>query len=340
MNMRTRSKRSFRRSFTDGAFNSLSLAAVLCFTASCQKEANIAAVSSLGSNVVARVQGNVISEESYRQKLRERFERGGSQPSVTDKGAVLREMIRHESVYAQAKLAKFDEQPEIAALVKNLIVSRFIDQNLAKAEPAISRADVQNYYRTNSDEFITPAAVRAAIIFFGASSKMTPEKRAELKQHARMILTEAHQAKSEADFIHLVQRHSEDQATRYRGGDLNWLTREECDVALGAKISATLFAMSEPNSFAPLVETSEGFYILKLRERREAQPRPLAEVEEVIHYRLLRAHQFRRDEEFFARMKHGLEIQINQALLESISIPVPEQKPPALPGTAQKLAIR
>jgi parvulin-like peptidyl-prolyl isomerase len=207
-------------------------------------------------------------------------------------------------------------------------------------ESDISPADVENYYRNNSGEFVNPGAVRAAIIFLRGSGKMAPEKREELKQRAEMVLAEARRGKSDADFVRLAQRHSDDQATRYRGGELQWLTRQECDAALGSGIAATLFAMSEPSSFAPLAETSDGFYILKLRERREAQPRPRVEIEEIIRYRLLRERQFRREQEFFARMKQGLDIQINRPLVDSISIPTPEQNLPALPGAAQKLVNR
>jgi parvulin-like peptidyl-prolyl isomerase len=330
--------------FTDlvlAALN-LTLASTLSLTTSCNKRTQIAALAPLDSKVVASVQGNVIREESYRQKLRERIGRSGFQPSAAEKEAALEEMIRYEAVYAQAKAAKFDEQPAITVLIRNLITSRFIEQQIGTAETKITNEEISDCYRIHGTEFVTQAAARGAIIFLRAGAKMMPEKREELKLQAQLVLAEAQQTRNEADFTRLVQRHSEDQATRYRGGDLGWLTRVQCDAAFGAEVSAALFALNEPNSFAPLLETSDGFYILKLRERQEAQQRPLAEVQELIRYRLLREHQFQREKNFYARMKQGLDVQINRPLLESISIPLPHQDPPGLPssGMAPKLATR
>ena len=318
----------------------LALAVGLCLTTSCRKEAGVAPVSSLDSNVVATVQGSVISRAAYGQKLRERYGKVGAELSITGKDAVLDEMIRHEAVYAQVKAAKYDERPEVAALIRNLVVSRFIEEEIGDSEPNVTSEEIKNYYTRHGAEFANPAAARGAIIFFRASPKMTLEKRTELKQRAALILSEVQQTKGEANFSRLAQAHSEDQATRYRGGDLGWFTQAQCKAAFGDEMASALFALKKPNDCAPLLETADGFYILRLRERKESQQRPLAEVEELIRYRLSREHRFEREKKFYARMKQGLEIQINRPLLESISLPPPNENPPALPGSGAKIATR
>jgi hypothetical protein len=315
----------------------------LWLAAGCRPDARVAlTVRPLDSNTIASVQGGVISRESYRQKLKERVGQTVAPLSGAAKEAVLEAMIRQEAVYAQAKAAKFDAEPEVAALIRNLIVSRFLEREMSAEEPRVTPEEVQQYYNEHGEEFVMPATARGAIMFFRAAGKMAPEKRAALQQQASLILAEAGQITQEADFARLVQRHSEHQATRYRGGDLGWMTREQCEVALGAGVSAALFALKRPNSFAPLLETPDGFYILKLRALQEPRLRPLAEVEEFIRYRLLRQQRSRREEEFYTRMKQGLDIRINQALLESISLPRPEDHPPGLPGssTAQRIVTR
>lgn len=318
---------------------SLALAVGMCLAAACRKEAKVAAVSSPDTNVVAIIQGSPITRAAYSQKLRERFGRSEENPSVTAKEALLEEMIRREAVYSQARAAKYDERPEVAALIRNLVVSRFMEEEMAEA-PTVTRGEIQNYYTRHSAEFATPAAARGAIIFFRASAKMTPEKREELKQRATQILSQAQQTQSESQFARLAQTHSEDQATRYRGGDLGWLTRAECAAAFSDELASVLFKLGETDRFAPLLETAGGFYVLKLRERKESQQRPLAEVEELIRYRLSRERHLEREKEFYARMKQGLDIRINHPLLESISLPPPDQTPPGLPGPGARIATR
>jgi len=286
----------------------------------------------LDANVVAMVQGTAISQESLRRKVQERLGPSSAAMSAAKVASALEEMIRYEAVYAQARAAKFEEQPEIAARIKNLIVSQFIQHQLETEDPKITSEQLREYYTKHGAEFLIPASARGAIILLRAASKMEPEKRDELRQHAASLLLEAQQIKNEADFVRLVQRHSEHQATRYRGGELGWMTRVQCESTLGPELSDALFALKHPDDFAPLLETPDGFYILRLREVKEAHMRPLAEAEELIRYQLCRQHQSHREEEFYARMQHGLDIQINRALLESFSVPRPEQEPPALPG--------
>ena len=305
----------------------------LCLTTSCRQAAPVTSeVRPLDSNVVATVQGAAIGQESFQRKLKERFGADGASLSVAKGESALEELIGYEAVYAQARAAKFDEQPEIAARIKNLIVRQFIERQMETGEPQITREQSQEYYTNHQAEFLLPFSVRGAVIFLRASARMEPGKREALKQRAGLVLAEAQQTKSEADFARLVQRCSEHQATRYRGGDLGWMTRAEGEAKLGPEVSTALFRLTKPDEFSPLLEASDGFYILKLQELREARLRPLEEVAELIRYQLTRQHRLHRETEFHARMKRGLEIQINRALLESISVPSPDQNPPALPG--------
>src|SRR5262245_8317147 len=111
-----------------GVLSQMSLGVKLVFacglglTISCTQEAPVVLSPVLDTNAVASVQGNVIPEEAYRRKLGGRIGRAGLEPSAADKEAVLEEMVRQESVYAQAKAAKFDQRPEIAALIKSLVI--------------------------------------------------------------------------------------------------------------------------------------------------------------------------------------------------------------------------
>jgi hypothetical protein len=86
---------------------------------------------------------------------------------------------------------------------------------------------------------------------------------------------------------------------------------------------------------APLVETERGFYIVKLLERRDARQQPLAQVQKVIRREVSRESARQAEREFYDRMKQGVNIRINQELLESITLPVQPATPPRLPGLRQ-----
>jgi parvulin-like peptidyl-prolyl isomerase len=173
--------------------------------------------------------------------------------------------------------------------------------------------------------------VRGAVILLEVPAKATAEKQAEFRQRAEASLKEALAAANEHAFSSLVMRSSEDQATRYRGGDIGWVSRDNAMVE--APLREALFALKKPGEFAPLVRTPRGFYVAKLLGRREATRKPLAEVQEAIRHQLSRQKAEKAERDFYSSAKAGLDIHVNHALLESISLPTETNEPPRLPGT-------
>jgi len=76
---------------------------------------------------------------------------------------------------------------------------------------------------------------------------------------------------------------------------------------------------------------------VKLLERREAAQQPLAQVQDLLRHELTCQKTEQAERDFYARMAQGLNIQVNQGLLNSIKLPSERPSPPKLPGerTAQ-----
>src|SRR5436309_1330903 len=52
----------------------------------------------------------------------------------------------------------------------------------------------------------------------------------------------------------------------------------------------------------------------------------------IIRHQLEQTRERQRAQEFFARMRRGLDIQIDRAVLERVELPVRNEPPPAIPG--------
>jgi len=284
---------------------------------------------------VARVGEAVISEASFHELL---ARRARSMPEGADaqkyKESVLEELVRTEAVYAKALAAGFDQQPEIAAEVKRLIVGKFQEQQLAggAATTSISEAELRECYHRNTGRFTMPAAVSGAVIFLKVALKAGEEQSAQRRAAAEAIWSEASAANAEK-FQALASTHSEDQATRYLGGATGWLTREDNSGTWETAVVDALFSLPEPGAVAPLVATPRGFYIVKLVDRRPAGVKPLEQVRETLSYQLKRAKEQQNEQQFYEGMKAGLDIQLNRPLLESIVLPTQPTSPPRTPGT-------
>ncbi len=281
------------------------------------------------TSVVARVEGDGIAVDAFQKALSRRG-------PGTKKEALLEEMIRERALVAKAKAAGYDRDPEVVAAFERMIASRFEEEQLAKgAATQISDAEIEEAYHRDLARYSTPAAARAGVIFFAVSSKATPEARAEMKERAEVVLTEAGRLDA-TGYARLVQQHSEDQATRYKGGDTGWLIRRD-ELRESHWEPAVLDAVSSlarPGEIAPLVTTERGFYIVRLLDLTAASVQPLEQVKEGIRYQLTQRRQQQLKARLYDEAKRAAKIEINQAALDSISEPPMRaaQQPPPMPG--------
>ena len=144
-----------------------------------------------------------------------------------------------------------------------------------------------------------------------------------------MILAEARAGDGLA-FARLCIRHSDDQVTRYKGGDLGWFSRGASGVE--PALVEALEKAANVGDFAPIIETSRGYLITRLMEKREATRKPLAEVKELLRHQMARDKAALAERDFYAAVKRGLDIRIDQARVEQLSLPTQKNQPPRLPG--------
>jgi peptidyl-prolyl cis-trans isomerase C len=283
----------------------------------------------LAATEVARVGHAVISREMFEQEWQRRT-------GVCSKDALLQELIRFESILAKARAAGVDHDPEIVAAFNRLVVGKFQEkqlQQLGLNAIQLSETEIQAQYQSQLLRFTTPRQIRAGIIFCQASTKATPEKHEQLRQRANALWHQA-QASDDDSFRQLALQHSEDQATRYAGGDTGWMVPEQTGSRWESAVIQAASALSKPGDLAPLVQTSRGFYIVKLLGTQPESRRPLEQVRDGIEYQLRKEKEQQLREDFFGEMQNGLVIEINRAALETVpdrAIQASTGQPPALP---------
>jgi foldase protein PrsA len=141
-------------------------------------------------------------------------------------------------------------------------------------------------------------------------------------------------------FSRLAREHSEDQATRYAGGDTGWLIKSEANSRWETPVMEAAFSITRPGEVAPLVTTATGFYLVRLTGKKTATIRPLAEVSDAIQYQLTRRKQEQAELDFIGAMKAGLKIEVDYSILKSVAAPVAQgvDNPPPMPsGDERKL---
>jgi len=282
-------------------------------------------------NAVAVVAGEKITVERLRDELARQHRHDRSNPTTSQKLAALEALIQTDALYAKAKAAGFDRTPEMESRIKNLIATQFKEVHFTSTNSTVAEQEIEQFYSANKGRYATPLAVRVAVILLETPEHATSEKKRECLERAESVLTEAKAAVTEQQFADVVRRHSVDQATRYRGGEIGWLSRGGSDV--DEKLLQALSGVEKAGDFAPLIPTPRGLFIVKLLERKEAGYKPLSEVQDAIRYQLGRLKAQQAEERFQTSIKQGLDIQINQQLLETITLPLEKQEPPKMPRT-------
>ncbi|MBI5809857.1 MAG: peptidyl-prolyl cis-trans isomerase [Deltaproteobacteria bacterium] len=135
----------------------------------------------------------------------------------------------------------------------------------------IQPEEIDDYYRQNRDEFLTPASFRIRIIFISSADKKAMEGRVKAVNDG---------ISGGEDFAGLARQYS-GGAEAASGGDLGYVRHGEIDKALE---EAAL--RLKPGGISAPVEKPEGIYIIQLVEKRDGALRPLDEVRGYIQNRL------------------------------------------------------
>ena len=255
------------------------------------------------------------------------------------KQAVLEEMIRFELFHAAALMDGYDKKPEVAAAVRRLIVGAFVREQLEPRLAALQVADeeIKEYFEKHQVEFTIPQAVRAAVIKIAVPPKAADEKRAELRARAEAARAEALALPAAtASFGSVAVKYSEEQVTRYRGGDAGWLRSGQADSSWDKEVADAIFALQKPGEVGPVVAAASGFYVVKLVETRASATRTLEEVRDQVSHQVLAAKKAQVERQLYAELTAKIPISVDEQALAAVPLPEPRdthpRTPPALPG--------
>ncbi len=230
-------------------------------------------------------------------------------------------LIRFELLAQEAERRGLDELPEVQRTRKQVMIQQMMKERF---EDRIQLSDVTDeeiraYYEAHLDEFNKPEQVRASHILI--------KNRATAQRVLRQILAAPDDMTL---FRELAERYDEDPETSQgsRRGDLRFFSRDgtrsgsrDDEARVPSAVAEAAFGIERIGGVYPeLVETPEGFHIVKLTGRRAALRRTLEEARRPIQNRLWRQKREQAVEEFVARLRREADVQENPAALDSVRI--------------------
>ncbi len=179
-----------------------------------------------------------------------------------------------------------------------LLVKKLLDQEIRTKLLPPEDAEVENFYKENEKDMLSPEQWRLRHILVRAA----PDDPMAQKMKARKKLGEAQTAlKKGEDFGDVARRFSEDPESRDRGGDLGYFSREMMRQVLDPAFEKAASGL-EVGRMSDVVDTPFGFHLVRCEEKKASRRLPLEEVREELRQRL----QGQRLNEKFRQFTKGL----------------------------------
>ena len=281
--------------------------------------------------IVAKVGSREIRVEDFQREL---VRRGGARPENVDPQKLLEEMIEDEVLMAKAVESGLDENPEIVRAYRNMVVAAFKKRELVPRieKETVTDAEIKAYYDANPGEFTRLAKIRLAFLYMAIPSKVQDHSRIE---KARAKMEEAREKalalKEERGFGSLAVEYSEDQATRYKGGDIGWV-EEGRPYRWDPAVLAAGFDLENVGDVSEIVTTGDGIYLVKLMDRRPSRLVAFEKAAPRIRHKLTMEKEREVEMNFHQEMRAATVIEIYPEILESIATPSgPAAKGPVPP---------
>jgi peptidylprolyl isomerase len=224
----------------------------------------------------------------------------------------VRNYMLNQVLFAEAKAAKWDERPDIAARAERARQNAITETYLASVSQVEagypSEADVESAYESNKQRFMVPRQYHIEQIFVAVPA--TAGAKAEDDAQKKIADIRQQLAKKGADFAEMARKQSEDRTSAPKGGDLGWVREDQLIPAIKPIVTGLPEnAMSDP------VRSPDGWHLLKLLGTRPAGPAPLADVHDAIVASLKQERQQQNARAYFSTLLRKDPVQINEIQL-------------------------
>jgi peptidyl-prolyl cis-trans isomerase C len=132
-----------------------------------------------------------------------------------------------------------------------------------KTLPPVTEEEIQKFYSSNPQNFAMPEQVHAEHILLLVDKKGTAEQTAEIRKKIEEIRADIESGK--ITFEDAAKQFSQDKSNAPKGGDLGFFSRGR----MVKPFEDAVFALQD-GALSPIVETSFGFHIIKMIERKPA----------------------------------------------------------------------
>jgi parvulin-like peptidyl-prolyl isomerase len=296
------------------------------------------AAAQVVEEIVAVVNDDIITLSQYRQyhdsvyqMLRQQFqgEEFDKQYEKT-KGEMLNTMVTDLLLLQSAKEKQFNVNEQVKSAISNIKKENNLDsdqqlraalqgqgmdydqfvkqieENLMRQAVVLSEVDrsivvdeaeVVRYFRAHPQEFVEPEAFKLRGIYLASEGRSREELEAK-----RQVILDRH--KAGADFGALAGELS-DSPLKENQGDLGLIEKGHLDKTLTQAVEKL-----KPGEISSWVQAKNGWYLLKLEEKRDSRPRAFEEVKKDVEQKLFLEQRGKKLDDYLKQIKEKSYVKI------------------------------
>lgn len=211
---------------------------------------------------------------------------------------VLEELVERAALVEYARELGLAEDPVLAHRMDSLLIHA-LRQHSQGGDPALETVSddaVLAEYKQRLDEFTSPGATRLAVLFVEVSNKLSATQQTEAKERlsTALSLLESQGLSSSQGFGRIASEYSDEQLSRYRGGDVGWIP----DTMVNHRLPGAVLEAGrglDVGAVSDLISLDEGCWVVMKTGSRPAKVRPLEAVDDLIRNELIARNQAERE---------------------------------------------
>jgi len=322
----------------------LTLLAYAALASSCSKKPAVV--------VLARVGQHAITADDFLQEIKWRQQKGQILP---EKQVVLDQMVARELRLQRARALGLDQDLDVRHRYESILVARLDERELLPQLEAVKvpPQEVSDAFQKEIARYTHPEKIHLALVVIKTDSKMTPEKLAEQEtriNEARKLALAL--PPGTQGFGSIAANFSDDQASRYRGGDVGWFDAPSQEITehgtrntehapyyrWPTEVVSAGLALTNKGEISPVVKTDKGFFIVSRLDSRPVSVTPFDQAKPAIQRRLLTEKREQTQQAFARQMQTFAPVQVFTQALVGIQYPAStvakaqEELPPMLQG--------
>jgi len=274
--------------------------------------------------VLGRAGDYIIREADFERILSKQSQEVKAQVSAQSpqREEFIRQLLLSRVLAVKARKEGLDRKPEVKEQLSQ-VMDQFLAQEYLLAQTAsakVSEEEVKAFYLEHVAEFQISETARVRHIYFEVAADAAPEVKAKAKEKADKVLKAL---KGGGEFAALAREHSDDKDTADKGGEIGYVRPGKTN---SPELEKAIFALKQGEISEP-VNTTFGYHILKVDERKEKRTGSLDEAREFITQRLKAQAEQKIAKEVIDKIAKESNLEVIGAAPANEKVIAPQEKP-------------